>query len=58
MDDEDEEVGELDVDDAGVCGLLVALRGRGAKGAPCWCWRRSGWVRWAGGDPNAEPQAR
>lgn len=56
--EEEEEVDEVEVDDRGVCGLLVALRGRGANVAPCWCWRRRGWVRWAGGDPKAEPQAR
>lgn len=48
----------MDAVDRGVCGLLVVLRGKGAKGAACWCCRRRGWARWAGGDPNADPHAR
>lgn len=61
MDEDGEEVEELDeedADDRGVCGLLLALRGKGANGWCCWCWRSRGWVRWAAGEPKAEPQAR
>lgn len=58
-DELEEEAGdEADVDVRGFWGLLVVLRGSVARGAPCWCCRKSGWVRWAGGDPKAEPQAR
>lgn len=35
MGEVEEEGDEEDVEDRGLCGLLVALRGRGAKGAPC-----------------------
>lgn len=55
-DEDGEEVEELDEeDDRGVWGLLLVLRGKGANG---WCWRSRGWVRWAAGEPKAEPQAR
>lgn len=56
--EEEEEVDEVDAEDRGVCGLLVVLRDKAANGWCCWCWRRRGWVKWVGGEPNAEPQAR
>lgn len=58
MDEDGEEAEELEaveVDDRGVWGLLLlALWGKWC----CWCWRSRGWLRWAAGDPKAEPQAR
>lgn len=57
--EEAEEPGEADVDDRGVCGLLLlALWATGTNGWCCWCWTSRGWARWAAGDAKAEPQAR
>lgn len=56
--EEVEELAEVDADDRGVCGLLLALWGKGANGWCCWCWRSRGWARWAVGEAKAEPQAR